>query len=53
MPTVGVNGLTTQNRNNDMILLHNIQRESKNTLCGFLTFFPKRMEIFNQFLHTY
>ena len=25
----------------------------KNPPCGFLTFFPKRLGIFNQFLHTY
>jgi len=25
----------------------------KNPPCGFQTFFPKRLEIFNNFLHTY
>jgi len=30
-----------------------VQCESKNPPCGFLKYFPKRLEIFNQFLHTY
>ena len=32
---------------------YDVQCESKNPPCGFLTFFPKWLRIFNQFLHTY
>jgi len=36
-----------------ILTLLDIQCESKNPSCGFLTFFPNGWEFFNQFLHTH
>jgi len=34
-------------------LIINYSVSQKNPPCGFLTFFPERLGIFNPFLHTY